>query len=520
MILLLTTLAHAEGPLPEIEVEWSKELGLLVVDPPPGEHLAPDAPVTGSIQVDGRHIVVSGTGASVVPGIALSLPGKEPRVIQGTLNLSLCEDDSSACRPVDLGFIGTIDGRKGSQNLGVHVPVRVEEPTTATLRMPFSPDQAFQRAQAEGKLVLLDFGAVWCPPCNELSHQVLHDPENAGDLEGFVVAEIDVDRPESWPIKDRYEVGGYPTVIVARPDGTAIDRVVGYAGEQAFLSWLAEAGGLTPLDELLASDPQGAEASRAALRAVRDGRDEAAEALFEVAEDNADLRIARIELEANEADLAWLIESAPGRRMEWVWASYGLEIQDAEVEAALLASLREGLVGASAVDAASLLNLLAARAEGEAQKTLYAAAARTLHASFVGQPLADRPYVTWLADLYRQAGMADEGFEVLKQASGEFPHEFTFFYAAAGLLEKEGRLEEALPWILAGQALAYGDQRLRAGMRHAEILHGLERDEEALAVIEEVLAEGSAPAEELQVRTHRYRGQLEELKAEISAGGE
>ncbi len=516
MILLLCSIALAQGPLPEVEIQWNKELGLLVVDPPPGEHLAPEAPITGQIEIDQKQLVVSGTGSSIEGGIGLSLPGKEPRVVQGSLSLSLCEDDSSACRPLEVGFIGTVDGRKGSQKLGVHEPVPITEPEIQALRVPHSPDQAFEEAAAAGELVLLDFGAVWCPPCNELSHQVLHDPDNKADLAGFVLAEIDVDRPESWPIKDRYQVGGYPTIIVARPDGTAIDRMVGYAGEEAFLLWLGQAGGLTPLDELLASNPVGVEASSAALRAVRDGREDEAKALFEVAADNADLHIAVSAVEPGEAEIAWLIEHASDRRMEWIWDSYGLEIQDEAIEAALLGSLRQGLVGASAVDAASLLNLLAARAEGETQRSLYAAAAVTLHGAFVGDPMADRPYVTWLADLYRQGGLADQGLEVLKEASGDFPHEFTFFYAAAGLLQAEERYEDAMPWVLAGQALAYGDQRLRAGKRHAEILHALERDDEALAIIAEVLAEGSAPDEELKVRTHRYRSQLEELRAEIA----
>ena len=55
----------------------------------------------------------------------------------------------------------------------------------------------------------------------------------------------------SWEMKDRYAVGSYPTVIAARPDGTALDRIVGYPGEDAFLSWLVDATGVQPVDELL-----------------------------------------------------------------------------------------------------------------------------------------------------------------------------------------------------------------------------------------------------------------------------
>ena len=512
MILCLSSLALAGG-LPSVELSWKKELGLLTIDPPAGEHVAPDAPASGWVEVDGRRVEVGGLGTALDPGLAVALPGKEARVVQGQLAFSLCEDGGTACRPVELGFIGTIDGRKGSEYLGVHAPTPPVEVVVEDAAL--DAEAAFAQALAEDALVLLDFGAVWCPPCNQLAVEVLHDDDNAADLEGFVLAELDVDLSSSWTWKDRYAVGSYPTVVVARPDGTEIDRRVGYTSEAEFLGWLAATqDDLVPVDELLArKDLSGAERSQAALRLARDGRDEEARALFEVAEDTVELRIARLRVDPTEEDVIWLSEHAGDRLYEWVWWA-DIELSE-EATQALTGAVRAALVDAEGVHAAELIDVLADHAAPGAQADLYAAAAATLASAMTGDPALDRPYVTFLAELYRKAGQADRGMELLREYASAYPHEFTFFYAGAGILLREERFEEALAWSSAAQALAYGDQALRAAKREAEILAGLGQVDAAIAVIDRALQEADDPGE-LDVRTNRYLTALEDLRVELS----
>ena len=97
---------------------------------------------------------------------------------------------------------------------------------------------------------------MWCPPCNLLAAEVLHDPEDAEALAPFVVAVVDVDAPWSWALKDRYAVGAYPTLIVTDVDGVVIDRLEGYPGEEAFEAWLTKVqAGMLPLDQLAEKGP-------------------------------------------------------------------------------------------------------------------------------------------------------------------------------------------------------------------------------------------------------------------------
>ncbi|MCP4808199.1 MAG: thioredoxin fold domain-containing protein [Proteobacteria bacterium] len=518
MILLLSSVSLAQG-LPSVEVTWNKGVGLIDIQPPPGEHIADDAPVGGFVEVDGRRLGIEGLGDAVADGIAISVPGKDDRVVQGELALSLCLDDNTTCRPVQLGFIGTIDGKRGSRFVGVHEPA--PPPTVEVAQHGTTPEEAFAQAADSGKLVLIDFGAVWCPPCNELAARVLKDDQNASDLEPFVVTEVDVDQSSSWDIKDRYAVGGYPTVVVARADGTEIDRHLGFSTEAEFVSWLgAVQDEVVPIDELLGRDLSPAETSELVLRLVRDGRDDEATELFESSEVNADLRIARVQVEATEDDVVWLAENAADRMYEWVWWA------DAELSpegaAALDGAIRRALLDAEGAHASELIELLAERAPEDARASLYAAAATTLANSLSGDPTLDRAYYGHLAELYRLAGDTDAGIEVLREAASLYPHEFTFFYAAAGVLQRDEQYEEALAWSSAARALGYGDQALRAAGREARILVGLERTDDAIALIDATLAAAEAPDEGTDVRTFRYLAQLEDLRAELagSAGEE
>ncbi len=512
MILALSTLALAEG-LPSVELSWKKELGLLVVDPPPGEHIAPDAPASGWVEVDSRRIGVSTLGDALEPGLALALPGKEPRVVQGQLALSLCEDGGTACRPVELAFLGTVDGCRGSEYLGVYAPTPPVEVHIESAGL--GPEEAFEQARVESELVLIDFGAVWCPPCNQLSAEVLHDPATAADLDGFALTEIDVDLASSWTWKDRYGVGGYPTVVVARPDGTEIDRHVGYLSEAEFLAWLRSTGrDLVPVDELLQdAELSLAERSEVALRLIRDGREEEARAVIESAsEDSVDLRIARLRVDPAEEDVLWLSEHGRDRLYEWVWWA-DVELSE-EAAAAFTATIRRALVDAEGVLAAELIDVLADYVPEAAQPALYAAAASALAGALSGDPALDRPYYTYLASLYQAAGEGDRAMDLLSDAASAYPHEFTFFYAGAGILLKEERYDEALAWSSAARALAYGDQALRAAKREADILVALGEGDKALAVIDRALSEAERPVD-LDVRTPRYITALEDLRAEI-----
>jgi uncharacterized protein YyaL (SSP411 family) len=82
-------------------------------------------------------------------------------------------------------------------------------------------EEAFDRAQAEDKLILLDLTAVWCHACHVMDQTTYADPGVLALLQGnFIAVRVDTDqRPD---LEARYRTGGWPTTSLLLPTGEII----------------------------------------------------------------------------------------------------------------------------------------------------------------------------------------------------------------------------------------------------------------------------------------------------------
>ncbi|WP_435011365.1 thioredoxin family protein [Tundrisphaera lichenicola] len=104
-----------------------------------------------------------------------------------------------------------------------------------------TPDRARQAAAEAGKnLVLIDFYTVWCGPCKKLDETTWKDQGVRDWLarEGICL-KIDAEKEEA--LAEKYRINVYPTVLLLRPDGTEVDRLVGYRDAKTFLADATEA---------------------------------------------------------------------------------------------------------------------------------------------------------------------------------------------------------------------------------------------------------------------------------------
>ncbi len=90
-------------------------------------------------------------------------------------------------------------------------------------------DEAFARARAEDKPVVLDLGAAWCHGCAVMDRETYGDPEVVELLNrDYVPVRVDSDRRPD--LHERYNLGGWPTTAFLTPDGrlmggaTYVDR--------------------------------------------------------------------------------------------------------------------------------------------------------------------------------------------------------------------------------------------------------------------------------------------------------
>jgi len=81
-------------------------------------------------------------------------------------------------------------------------------------------EDAKTKAAKEGKLVLADYSAHWCPSCRKLTRQVFANPDVGRTIaEQFVYARLDHDTAHGIAFARQYDLFGFPRVLVLRPDG-------------------------------------------------------------------------------------------------------------------------------------------------------------------------------------------------------------------------------------------------------------------------------------------------------------
>ncbi len=102
-------------------------------------------------------------------------------------------------------------------------------------------DRAFATARSTGKPVFLYWGAVWCPPCNQVKATLFSRPDFVERSRAFVPVYVDGDRPGAQKVAARFRVQGYPTMILFKPDGTEVTRLPGEVDPERYLVALGAA---------------------------------------------------------------------------------------------------------------------------------------------------------------------------------------------------------------------------------------------------------------------------------------
>ena len=119
----------------------------------------------------------------------------------------------------------------------------------------------FEEARSAHRPVLLSLTATWCDDCHAMDAETYGEPRIAANVnDGFVPVRVDVDRRPR--VRERYNMGGFPSTVFCTPDGRVITGA-GYLGPDGMRQvldsvrevWTDRRGDAGTVPRALAGDP-------------------------------------------------------------------------------------------------------------------------------------------------------------------------------------------------------------------------------------------------------------------------
>ncbi len=472
-----------------------------------------------------------------------------------------------------LGTLLLLAGCDGGQSVatGVDIGAQESEPEVAALvekaNVPGiqwfdgTIDEAFAHARHEQRPLFLYWGAVWCPPCQEIKSTVFKSQAFIELSRLFVPVYLDGDTDRAQALGDQFGVMGYPTMIVFNPDGEEVTRLPGGIDisrynsvlalsldqmtptsalvqrslqapetlsendffQLAYYSWYQDASAIPPetssiavFESLTLAAPAGELRSRFLM-------------LYLVALSESEQAVSRATIDVS-AELSHVLSSDTLTLASWDTLAYGMEdllgLPALEsMDTALFANQwAENIFALRFSDSLSKAEKLAgwfprlylltrdktrvADDVAEQLRAEMAAVDRATPDNFERQSIVNQ-----IAHVYRMAGMIEEAKALLTKELTRSASPYYFMSSLAGLYEAQGEFEQALRWRSQAFADASGEAtRFQWGTGYVMAMIRMSPDNTTLIAQQsaDLLAAFQQPDQLFTGRNFRYLQRLHE----------
>lgn len=409
-----------------------------------------------------------------------------------------------------------------------------------------NPEAALELSKKEGRHLLIDFYAIWCPPCNELDEVVYPSKEFRDLKNNFILLKLDADSPISWKLKSKHLIKGYPTVIIVDSTGIELTRMIGFFPPKEFsdnmkLSLRSDSAVNSPerlasaafysedwkkaqklYFELNKSNPQNKDFKEKLLQSELNDLKETSKS------NKSKLKeyISKLESSIKDTDnTIFSMESAMA--LVDVYEEQNMKEKKAETlkkglaiaQNILNTNISGGKVNGSDYTDADIYQQIADFNEQLEQfdeaKSAYMSASKIYQTKIkkLGK-LKARGYSLELAFCQWKSGYINKAQKIYEQYEKKYPNEFTFYYAHSKMLYNIKDFKGAKTKAEKALLYSYGDNKLRATENLAKIYIELKDKPKALETLNSTLNTIEKPSD-TKVRTNGYLETLSKLKTTI-----
>lgn len=95
--------------------------------------------------------------------------------------------------------------------------------------------EALVEAEAQNKIIFVDFWTDWCKWCKELDKETFSDDRVVAAMENMILLSVDAESETGEPLAEKFDVRSFPTLLFLNSDGSPRDSIAGFMPPQLFI---------------------------------------------------------------------------------------------------------------------------------------------------------------------------------------------------------------------------------------------------------------------------------------------